>query len=173
MTGGFLTVYTLQDGIRGSNAGSEYQADYSAYDYDAYGGDYGDYEAYDKTGGDYPSDGKGGKGGGDDYDGDYKDGGSDYEYEDYGKGGGGRDRKRRQVQQATLDDLKSGDIVGTVIVNETIGGGGQTDRSWLFSGEEWHEVKAAPVGRDRPACSIVNMPDGKVCIILLSSASNC
>ena len=70
MTGGFLTVYTLQDGIRGSNAGSEYQADYSAYDYDAYGGDYGDYEAYDKTGGDYPSDGKGGKGGGDDYDGD-------------------------------------------------------------------------------------------------------
>ena len=173
MTSGFLNLYALQDGIRGSTTASKDQSDYAYKDDGAYSDYGGDYAGYDKTG-DYLDDGKGAELGGVDYGGDYgKEGGSDYDYEDYGKGGSGRDRKRRQAQVDKLDVLQSGNITGSVWVNETLGGGGQTDRSWLFSGEEWHEVAPAPIGRDRPACSIVNMPDGKVCIILLSSASNC
>jgi hypothetical protein len=48
-----------------------------------------------------------------------------------------------------------------------IGGGFALKRAWLYDGYYWSELRDMSVIRDRPACSIVSMPDGQVCNYLL------
>ena len=41
-------------------------------------------------------------------------------------------------------------------------GGYQTNRTWIYNGQQWTETAEMKIARDRPACSLLNMPDGKV-----------
>jgi N-acetylneuraminic acid mutarotase len=45
-------------------------------------------------------------------------------------------------------------------------GGRQNDRTWIFNSTHWIEKARTSVARDRPACSLVNMPDGKVRVLV-------
>ena len=36
------------------------------------------------------------------------------------------------------------------------------NKTWLFNGNTWEERTPMSIPRDRPACSIINMPDGEV-----------
>ena len=47
-----------------------------------------------------------------------------------------------------------------------IGGGVTLNRAWLFDGYYWNEVSDMSQVRDRPACSLVNMPDGSVRVLV-------
>ena len=51
-------------------------------------------------------------------------------------------------------------------------GGYQNQRTWIYHGigidSQWKETAETHIGRDRPACSLVNMPDGKVCMFFVS-----
>ena len=47
-------------------------------------------------------------------------------------------------------------------VDGSVDGGFQTNRTWIYNGQEWKETAQMNIARDRPACSLVNMPDGKV-----------
>ena len=47
-------------------------------------------------------------------------------------------------------------------VNGSIDGGHQNKRTWIYDGQQWKETAKMNIARDRPACSLVNMPDGKV-----------
>ena len=42
-------------------------------------------------------------------------------------------------------------------------GGEQNEKTWIFNTTHWKSTAPSLVARDRPACCIVNMPDGKVC----------
>ncbi len=41
-------------------------------------------------------------------------------------------------------------------------GGHQANRTWIYDGQQWKETAEMKIARDRPACSLVNMHDGKV-----------
>ena len=41
-------------------------------------------------------------------------------------------------------------------------GGEQNEKTWIFNTTHWKSTAPSLVARDRPACCIVNMPDGKV-----------
>ena len=41
-------------------------------------------------------------------------------------------------------------------------GGYQNQRTWIYNSTHWIETAPTKIARDRPACSIVNSPDGKV-----------
>ena len=58
-----------------------------------------------------------------------------------------RDRRRRQAYVGLNDDLFAGV---------------QTNRSWMYDGLNWKEMKQMKIARDRPACSLVILPNGKV-----------
>ena len=47
-----------------------------------------------------------------------------------------------------------------------IGGGISLKRAWLFDGYYWNELPDMSQVRDRPACSLVNMPDGSVRVLV-------
>ena len=40
-------------------------------------------------------------------------------------------------------------------------GGEQNEKTWIFNTTHWKSTAPSLVARDRPACCIVNMPDGK------------
>ena len=40
----------------------------------------------------------------------------------------------------------------------------QTNKTWLFNGNTWEEKTPMSIPRDRPACSIISMPDGEVAV---------
>ena len=42
------------------------------------------------------------------------------------------------------------------------GGGYQNRRTWMYNTNRWIETAESSVARDRPSCSLVNMPNGKV-----------
>ena len=43
-----------------------------------------------------------------------------------------------------------------------IRGGHQNRRTWIYNTTNWIETAESIIARDRPACSIVNMPNGNV-----------
>ena len=43
-----------------------------------------------------------------------------------------------------------------------IRGGHQNRRTWMYNTTHWIETAESSIARDRPACSLVNMPNGKV-----------
>ena len=51
-------------------------------------------------------------------------------------------------------------------------GGYQNKRTWIYNTTHWVETAETIVARDRPACSLLHLPDGKVikpsskCILL-------
>ena len=96
----------------------------------------------------------------------------DYDYYDYGAqdyGDGApqtklpdvpntRDRKRRQANNADFGDgqeFKCDPFEGCVASV-------QTNKTWMYDGNVWKAKAQMKFARDRPACSLVNMPDGKV-----------
>ena len=48
-------------------------------------------------------------------------------------------------------------------------GGYQNKRTWIYNSSHWIETAATKIARDRPACSLVNLSNGKV---LIKSISN-
>ena len=64
-----------------------------------------------------------------------------------------RDRRRRREDQNNIDKNNT--------IND-LGGGYQTNKVWIYNGNKWEERKPMSIARDRPACSIVNMPNGEV-----------
>ena len=101
-----------------------------------------------------------------DYEGDYYEEGEDYNYHNAGADTNLFDnqvdeRDRRRQRQA--EDI--------VYENSSyFGGGVQTDKAWMFDGYSWKKIAPMSIARDRPACSIINMPNGKV-MCQLSSLS--
>ena len=51
-------------------------------------------------------------------------------------------------------------------------GGYQNERTWIYDSTKWKETAEPNVARDRPACSLVNMPDGKV-VIMFAGFKQC
>ena len=46
---------------------------------------------------------------------------------------------------------------------EQVGGGTTNGQTWMFEeGKYWTQKAQIPTPRDRPSCSLVNMPNGKV-----------
>ena len=45
-------------------------------------------------------------------------------------------------------------------------GGSQNKRTWIYNSSHWIETAATKIARDRPACSLVNLSNGKVLIII-------
>ena len=43
-------------------------------------------------------------------------------------------------------------------------GGYQNKRTWIYNSSHWIETAATKIARDRPACSLVNLSNGKVLI---------
>ena len=41
-------------------------------------------------------------------------------------------------------------------------GGHQNKRTWMYNTTHWVETSRTSIARDRPACSLVNLPNGKV-----------
>ena len=135
MGGGFLREYTVQD-------------DYALGPDDSYPDDY--YEEYE-----------------------YEDDGGEYVYEDEGENGVDtklpeeedlyadyererKRRRRRRRRQAESYDVETD-------YDTTFKGGAlQTNKTWLFNGNTWEERTPMSIPRDRPACSIINMPNGEV-----------
>ena len=72
-----------------------------------------------------------------------------YDYKDYGK----KRRRRRDVDYEDYD------------VPYDTGGGFSNGKTWMYDGKNWKEKKPIGVARDRPACSLISMPDGKVKIL--------
>ena len=71
-----------------------------------------------------------------------------YEYDDYEQR-----RRRRQTDEVSYDNDPSDGIDA---------GGGSISKAWLYDGKDWKEIAPMTVTRDRPACSLLNMPNGKV-----------
>ena len=46
--------------------------------------------------------------------------------------------------------------------HEPVGGGTTNGQTWMFEGKDWTKKAEIPTPRDRPSCSLVNMPNGKV-----------
>ena len=69
-----------------------------------------------------------------------------------------RDRRRRQANNQTDEDetfIPEGIPVG-------IAPGVLTNRTWMFDGRAWVEKAEMRIAREKHACSIVNMANGKV-----------
>ena len=73
-----------------------------------------------------------------------------YEYDDYD--GYEQKRRRRQADEMSYDT--SGGGIGA--------GGDSIGKAWLYDGRSWEEIAPMTVARDRPSCSVLNMPNGKV-----------
>ena len=137
MGGGFLTEYDVEtDNYGTGDAGG--------------GGDYYYYEDYEAGGegggGDYPADQ------GEDYP---CDGGKQTDTklpEDYDVRERKRRRRKRQAENVEEYDYESVKKGGAI----------QTDKAWIYNGLTWEEKAPMSVARDRPACSLVNMPNGEV-----------
>ena len=139
MGGGFLTEYDANDQVTdytGDGTGDYY------YDY----GEGGDYEGGDayvyEDGGDYPS--------GEEKQTDTK----LPEDEDYDIRERRRRRRRRKRQSEKSEEYD--------YENVSKGGAVQTDKAWIYNGLTWDEKARMSMARDRPACSLVNMPNGDV-----------
>lgn len=71
-----------------------------------------------------------------------------YDYDDYA-----HRRRRRQVDEVNYNYDSSDGVKA---------GGGSIRKAWLYDGRSWEEIAPMTVTRDRPACSLLNMPNGKV-----------
>ena len=69
-----------------------------------------------------------------------------------------RDRKRRQTNDVDFGD----DNVAVADNFEVFAGAVQTNKTWIYDGNVWRPKAEMKFARDRPGCSLVNMPDGKV-----------
>ena len=69
----------------------------------------------------------------------------EYDYYDY-------DQKKRRRRRAANDDE----------YQEQVGGGTTNGQTWMFERKDWTKKADIPTPRDRPSCSLVNMPNGKV-----------
>ena len=173
MGGGFLREYNIKnyDNIDYAN-------------YPDYGEEYADYGPDYKPGGDY----KAGEDYGDvEYSGaDYRDGNQEAdtklpgdEYDDDERERRRRRRRRRRQTEDSRDygaeysddyggdyeaggDSKAGESIDYELSNNEIGGALQTNKTWLYNGNSWEARAEMSIARDRPACSIVNMPNGEV-----------
>ena len=38
----------------------------------------------------------------------------------------------------------------------------RNNKTWMFNGDIWNEKAPMTIPRDRPACSVINMPNGEV-----------
>ena len=73
-----------------------------------------------------------------------------YDYYDY-------DLTKRRRRRAANDEE----------YQEQVGGGTPNGQTWMFEeGKYWTQKAQIPTPRDRPSCSLVNMPNGKVGLIL-------
>ena len=102
----------------------------------------------------------------------------EYEYYDYTNEGAEtklpddqvdqRERRRRRRAEDISYDESSYSYDETAYEDEvdyeevSSGGGIQTAKSYMFDGSTWEELAPMNIARDRPACSIISMPDGKV-----------
>ena len=94
-------------------------------------------------------------------------------------------RRKRQVSETGLSDfvlrlvgknnIKNVQFFGndTFDVDEKINlcGGIQLNRTWIYDGIQWNEMAPMSIARDRPACSLVNMPNGKVPLYIMQEFS--
>lgn len=142
MGGGFLTEYKIQDELE--YGGGEYPEGDGQYEYADYGdGEYADY----------------GKGeGGEYYEGDYPKEGADTKLPEE------QDQRERKRRRRADDDAHYTD--SNYDYSDETGGALQTEKVWLFDGNTWNEMSPMSIARDRPACSIINMPDGKINILV-------
>ena len=135
MGGGFLTEYDVKEDVYDIPGGGG-DDNYYYYGDDYGGGEGGDYASYE--GDDYPSDGE-------------KQ--TDTKLpEDYDIRERRRRRRKRQAENVEEYDYE----------NVKKGGAIQTDKAWIYNGNTWEEKAPMSVARDRPACSLVNMPNGEV-----------
>ena len=188
MGGGFLTQYQIQDPI---DYGAYEYADYAdyggAYDYaenPAGGG--GGNAAYEYEGADYQEPGNNladtklpedyedarekkrrrRRRQADSRDEDYEDSrDAEYDYADEETGDPDDysypdDQPDGPGPDANADTAPSDDVEYST--NENIGGAVQTNKTWMFNGNSWEARAEMSIARDRPACSIMNMPNGEV-----------
>ena len=59
----------------------------------------------------------------------------------------------------TLDSVNR-DIV--IEASNAVQGGHHNRRTWMYNTTHWKETAESIIARDRPACSLINMPNGKV-----------
>ena len=153
MGGGFLREYEIGQEDYGGGGNGEY--------------DYGDDYGYDEYGeGEYAAGGE--YGDGVDYGDDYGGQGGETklpEKEDYDYVREKKRRRRRRRRQASTNELPTEDYDYSVSEK---GGALQTNKTWLFNGNTWEERTPMSIPRDRPACSIINMPDGEVSVHVLA-----
>ena len=82
-----------------------------------------------------------------------------YGYQDYDSGV----PQTKQVDQVRQENLQANEASGlSPNPNDTFGGAIQTNKTWMYDGSSWSPKAEMKIARDRPACSIINMPDGKV-----------
>lgn len=98
---------------------------------------------------------------------------AEYDYADEETGGEGPDDYSYSDDYSYPDDKPEGpgpdtNGPGTApnddveYTNEDIGGAVQTNKTWMFNGKSWEARAEMSIARDRPACSIMNMPNGEV-----------
>ena len=51
-------------------------------------------------------------------------------------------------------------------VDSALGGGIALNRAWLYDGYYWNEVADMSIVRDRPACSLLNLPNGSIRVLV-------
>ena len=59
------------------------------------------------------------------------------------------------------DECKNGQVT---FPHAPFGGGGYTERAWIFDGKEWTDTKKMSVKRDTPSCSLIELGDGEVSV---------
>merc|ERR1719150_414093 len=81
-----------------------------------------------------------------------------------------RRRRKRAAQDSSYDyedeisnEVESDDYEYSFVEK---GGALQTNKTWLFNGNTWEEKTPMSIPRDRPACSIINMPDGEINVLV-------
>ena len=150
MGGGFLREYEVNEEPLGGEGEYDY-GDEAYYEYgDGEGGEYGvayDYEGEEGADTKLPEE-------------------EDY-YADYEREKKRRRRRRKRAAQDSSYDYE--DEISNEVESEDYeysfvekGGALQTNKTWLFNGNTWEEKTPMSIPRDRPACSIINMPDGEV-----------
>ena len=98
---------------------------------------------------------------------------AEYDYADEETGGEGPDDYSYSDDYSYPDDNPEGPGPDTngpgaapnddvEYTNEDIGGAVQTNKTWMFNGNSWEARAEMSIARDRPACSIMNMPNGEV-----------
>ena len=65
----------------------------------------------------------------------------------------GTSRRRRQID---TNDLYY------EAYEDKVAGGISNVKTWMYDGSTWEEIAPMSITRDRPACSLLNMPNGKV-----------